>query len=261
MEEKNILKEHIRNIVKQTIRTLCGTEPVFPSQPLKRYPSKLEIVMKKDLNEGLIRTYPMDWVEKYLSTRFNSDFVKGGVDDEVMHFWFILKKDSESIEPLKEKMSSFGYFCSVEDDVAEGVYLQFEPKYDEYKTGEELSSRNNDEIFFYHVTPLFLAKKIKVSGLVPKSKNEFLNYPDRVYLTLADDGKEAAYEMADMLYTNSGNKMNDGKYCLIGVTLNGLEKAKFYPDWNVSHTTAYFTYDNIPPQNLKFLGTFEAQKA
>lgn len=254
------LNNHIKRIVRDQLRTLCGEEQPFPSSPTRYNRTKFETLADKDmLTEGLIRTYPMEWVEKYLSNRMTSDFVNGGVDYNKMQFWFILKQDSKSIEPLKKKMETFGYFCSVEDNVSEGIYLQFEPKFDIYRKGSEFSSRNNG-IVFYHVAPIRFKKKILNVGLVPKAKNKYLKYPDRIYLMLASEGKDNAYDMADMLYTQDENTLNQGKYSLFGVTVDGLDDVKFYPDRNTPHAPSYFTYENIPSKNISFIEDFDAYK-
>ena len=250
-------KRHVRKIVRHQINLMETENMPFTYHPQRYFKTKLEEMADNDtLTEGLIRTYPSEWVETYLSHRINSDFIEANFDDDHMHFWFVLKPGSNSIEPLKRKMDSFGYYLAVEDNVKEGVYLQFEPKFDEYFKGSELSFRFSD-IMFYHVAPSHFKEKILKYGLVPKSKNNFLKYPDRVYLMRAtSSGKKDVCELASELYDKSTNKLNDGFYSLFGIKSDGLEDMKFYMDMNMPGSDAFFTYENIPPENIVFIKDF-----
>ena len=120
------------------IKTIIGHKLAFPENPERYHKSKFEIQADNNmLTEGLIRSYPMRWVWNYVANRANDDFVNGGINNKKQHVWFVLKPGSKSIEPLKQKMETFGYYCSVEDSVKAGVYLQFEPKFDIYFKGSE----------------------------------------------------------------------------------------------------------------------------
>ncbi len=257
---KDEFNKYIRQLVMNENRTLFGSKLVFPESPLRYNKTKFDVLAESGkLDEGLIRSYPLEWVERYVTNRVNSDFIKGGVDDWKFNIWFVMKPNSPSIVPLKKKLESFGYHCAVEDMVKDGLYLQFEPKFDIYYKGSEFVNRNNN-VVFYHVSPLYLKDKILKKGLIPKSNNEYLKFPDRAYMTLASTGKDKAYEMAEMLYNNSTNPMNKGIYVLYGITLNGLVDVKFYTDRNTLHTEAYFTYENIPPTNVYEIEEFEVYK-
>lgn len=251
-------REHVRKIVRHQISLMETENLPFTYHPQRHFKTKFEEMADNDtLTEGLIRTYPSEWVEKYLSHRINSDFVEANFDDDHMHFWFVLKPGSNSIEPLKRKMDSFGYYLAVEDNVDEGVYMQFEPKFDEYFKGSELKFKF-DDIGFYHVAPAFLKDKILKNGLVPKSKNNFLKYPDRVYLMRATtEGKKDVCELAYELYEKSANKISNGMYSLFGIKSDGLDDVKFYIDKNLLGCDSFFTYENIPPKNIVFLEDFD----
>lgn len=247
-------------MVCHQINLMGGADGPFTYYPIRCFKSKFERMADDDtLSEGLIRTYPSEFVEKYLSKRINSDFRKAYFDEDHNHFWFVLKPDSQSIEPLKQKMDSFGYYCAVKDNVKEGVYMQFEPKFDdEYFMRSELKFRFSD-IMFYHVAPCYLKEKILKYGLVPKSKNNFLKYPDRIHLVRAtSEGREDVCELAVELYDKLENKINDGVYSLFGIKSDGLDDMKFYRDKNMLGSDAYFTYENTPPKNIVFIEDFDA---
>lgn len=254
---KSEFGNYIREMVRRQVSLMGCEEDSFTNYPIRCFKPRFErMADNNELDEGLIRTYPSEWVEEYLSKRINTDFIKASFDEIYCHFWFILKPGSKSIDSLIKKMDSFGYYCAVEDNVKEGVYLQFEPKFDEYFKGSELSFRFSD-IMFYHVAPSHFKEKILKYGLVPKSKNGFLKYPDRVYLMRAtSSGEKDVCELASELYDKSANKLNNGFYSLFGIKSDGLEDVKFYTDMNMPGSDAFFTYENIPPENIVFIKDF-----
>lgn len=89
---KEFLEKHIRPLVLCEIKRIIGSELIFPENPTRYYKTRFERLADNGmLNEGLIRTYPLEWVEKYVTNRVNSDFVKGGVDEDDLRIWFVLK--------------------------------------------------------------------------------------------------------------------------------------------------------------------------
>lgn len=195
-------------------------------------------------------------MEKYLTPRLNGDFIEAGVDEDKMHFWFVLKPDSNSIEPLIEKMQAFGWFCSTNTMVDKGLYLQFEPKFDIFFKNDELPFEREGDITFYHIAPSYLKEKIMTNGLEPRSKNNFLKYPDRMYLFPKNVNRDEISSLAEMLYAQDTNPTKDGKYSLFGVKIRDLNDIKIYPDRNMFDIVGYFTYDNIPPSNVTHVEDF-----
>lgn len=246
------------------IKTLYGCPSDFPSDGFRKF-SKTDMLLESAmLKEGLTRTYPYEWVCQYLVNHVNSDFYSIEGDDDDKQILVKLKPGSRTIEALKNTMNSFGYFSAFERDSA--VYaggfnmmpataVRFEPKFDEFMMGSEFG-RDGRGITFYHVTPVRYIQKIAKYGLEPKSKNTFLDFPERVHLILADEGQYCAETMAAMLNAKSDVHRDDDKYAMFGVTTDGLENVKFYRDRNVPDFYAFFTYENIPPKNLKFMHTF-----
>lgn len=253
------LKNHIKEIVKSTIKTIIGESKPFPSNEFKHFTSpENQILEEALLKEGLTRTYPFEWVKKYIQRNANEDFVDIICHRDSKQFLVTIKQNSPSIKTFKRAMESFGYFCSSEKKRISGILTQFEPKFDEYIKGSEFKKKSGNT--FFHVSPIRYVDKILKNGLVPKSKNNFLIYPDRVHLIYNDGNHDNPYMMADMLYTVDGNKHNNGEYALFGVSTKGLDNVKFYRDWNVEDFEAYFTYENIPPQNITFIEQFTANE-
>lgn len=100
----------------------------------------------------------------------------------------------------------------------------------------EVYQQQPDEIF-YHVTESDKANKILQNGLCPKS---YGNYPERIYL-----GKSIT-DIQDMISTNLNQMV------LFQVDVSDLNLFKLYRDQR--NATAVYTYDNIPPNKLKFIG-------
>lgn len=253
-------KDYVKHIVLEKISTFFGEAPSFPMKTSRRYGPATDLLLEKSLlEEGLTRTYPMEWVEKYLKTRLSPDCLSAWSNPMSRHICFRFPEGSGSVEPLKAAMVSFGYFCSVDETLDGKEWLQFEPKFDECVKGSEFAARPG-QMALLHVSPKRHRHKILKQGLAPKSDNDFLDYPDRVYFISASEGFDAAHEMADLLYTHDQKQTNDGEYVLYGITLDGLEDTKFYLDRYTDNWHAYFTYGNIPPKNIIELEQFKANK-
>ena len=88
---KKITESAFKNLIKEKVIQILGEEEVFPNTYDRRYPARGERILEKvTLNEGLVRTYPFEWVEDYISKHVNSDFTKVEADDDRQHFRFII---------------------------------------------------------------------------------------------------------------------------------------------------------------------------
>lgn len=105
----------------------------------------------------------------------------------------------------------------------------------EAKFGEVYQQQPNE--IFYHATEYNKVDKISQNGLCPKS---YGNYPERIYL-----GKSIT-DIQDMISTNLDQMV------LFQVDVSDLKLFKLYRDQR--NATAVYTYDNIPPNKLKFVG-------
>lgn len=264
MSKKTIklTKSDLNEMVMNRVHTILGEEPVFPSDVFIRRKSNEDMILESALlGEGLIRTYPLDWVEKYLQRNANSDFIHIHSNKMEKKFLVTMKQGSKSIEPLKHTMDAFGYYCSYELEnnfMMPTVILQFEPKFDDYIKGSDFNAPQGKDVF-YHVAPIRYKDKILAQGLVPRHRNKLFKYPARVYFMLASSGYLAAYYMAKLLCQDDKNKENGGEYAIFGVTLDGLDEVKFYRDWNVEHAKAYYTHENIPPANIHYIDQFNVK--
>lgn len=116
----------------------------------------------------------------------------------------------------------------VSDNIIQSMELIVEAKY------AKRYYQKNGEVF-YHITQDSNRRKIDKVGILPKTSG---NYPERIYLTKCI---EDAMEMILGKIADRGAVYN--------VDVNGLE---LYID--PRNDLSYFTYDNISPKMLRYIG-------
>ena len=105
------------------------------------------------------------------------------------------------------------------------------------------------------------------NGLVPRSKNDKCDFPDRVYLMMDERNGEvstnsALRELAIMLMsafekTESNEYVDDYKWSLYRIDISKLSnEIQFSFDENF-YPLAVFTPDNIPPSAIYFVKVFD----
>ena len=201
------------------------------------------------VNEGLIHTYPLVYVEKFFRKRFSDDIIDKSFEYPEGMCIIVFKEENEKLEEVVKAMDRFGYYDGYRGYTEDGnPYIQFEPKFQNILTGNDIIE--NDLPFLWHVSPECNKEKIFKKGLSPVSKNGEFNYPGRVYLLLGSSTKFELYSMAEKLSATNKNKSNNGKYCVFKINLKGIENMKFNLDNNADN--AVWTYDNIPPSNIEY---------
>lgn len=211
-------------------------------------PISIAIYKKEDiLNEGLIRTYPIEKTKEYLTKLYDFDesqieiFNDNGIDK----LRFILPNNKNIIDKVKKAMGLCGYFCSVEKDypyIDKWVYLNFEPK---NQDDVNRYVRGMKEI--YHVTQEKHIEKIKNIGLIPKFKNPLFAYPERVYLFKENTPPDEIYALTKQF---KEIKKDENKHCLLIINVEKIpDNVNFYLDPNYGY--GIYTKDNIPPTAIK----------
>ena len=209
------------------------------------------------INEGLIKTYPLTYVEKFFRHRFLSLGIKEKyfVEDE----WkvvLILDKERGSESEINIIMNRFGYYLSYKGGMPGGnINLECEPKFQNTFTGKDLM--DNGVNYLIHVSPQYNRNKILSTGLSPVCRNKEFNYPGRLYFFV--DGMPQRYiqTMVNRLSGANDSQGNNGIYDVFNITLTGLENVKFNLDYNADD--AVFTQENIPPTNIKHTGSLTAK--
>lgn len=208
------------------------------------YGNPVSIMLSKGaVNEGLIRTYPIEKARQYLISLYDFDesqvelFGNNGVEK----LRIILPRRKEMIVKVKKALDLCGYFCSVEDDYPyiEGwTYLNFEPK----NQGDvNVYVRNMKRI--YHVTHEKNMKKIMQIGLTPKFRKPLFSYPERIYLFVEDTSPDEIYSLTKQF---SEVKGEEGKHCFIMIDVAKIpENVNFFLDPN--YEFGIYTKENIPP--------------
>lgn len=198
------------------------------------------------LEEGLIRTYPIEKTRKYIIDLYDFDDSQIEVfsNNKVEKLRVIIPNNENIIDKVKKAMDLCGYFCSVENDypyIDKWIYLNFEPKNQE-KVNEYVRTMKK----IYHVTSEKNVEKISKIGLSPRFKNPLFSYPERVYLFVEDTPPDDIYSLTKQLKTV---KRVEDKHCLLIIDVSKIpENIDFYLDPNYSY--GIYTKDNIPPSAI-----------
>ena len=217
------------------------------------YDNPLTIAMtdRKFLEEGLVRTYPIektvDYIKSYYSIEDDQILI---VDSEngLKHIKVRVPITPSNVEKIKKSMDFFGYYLSAprEDRLIPGTWswLQFEPKFQD----TPVDIRGEEKVL-YHITPKYNEGKITHIGFSPRSKNVLFDFPNRVYFMRGSCGKLKILGLADQLRRVNPSEGNDGRYCLFTINLDKVpQDVVFYADPNYRY--GVYTTSNIPPEAI-----------
>ena len=211
-------------------------------------PISIAIYKKEDvLNEGLIRTYPIEKTKEYLISLYDFDESQVEIinDNNVDKLRFIIPNNKNIINKVKKAMDLCGYFCSVEKEypyIDNWVYLNFEPK-----NQDDVNDYVRGMKEIYHVTEENNIEKIMKIGLVPKFKNPLFSYPERVYLFMEETHPNEIYGLTKQF---KDLKKDENKHCLLVIDVEKIpDNVNFYLDPNYRY--GIYTKDNIPPTAIK----------
>jgi len=204
---------------------------------------------EKTLMEGLIKTYPMSYVENFFKRRYTMDVFRKNFDYEEGRVILVFYPNSDAIDEVIKTLDRFGYFLSWHDNTT----YQFEPKFQNEFTVEDL--KYNGCRYLLHVSPVYNKEKILQNGLSPVFRNDEFTYPGRIYLFLSDISDRELKNMTIRLSDANRSKGNNGVYTLYRISFDGLWNAKFCIDHNANH--AVYTQDNIPPSSISEIGEID----
>ncbi|MFW6008302.1 MAG: hypothetical protein ACOCP8_03460 [archaeon] len=210
----------------------------------------------KLLKEGLIKTYPLNFIIKRLRDYGNPKLIENNL-------YFNLKIEHlPKLDWVNSYINSFGYFISqykvkfigltkspnnyidyktIDEilsilDKIEDIWLVIEPKYDTTITGENIK-------FLYHLTEKKYLERIKKNGLVLKSKSKKAYHPNRIYVV---DNIENLKTLA-LQFTEGGKTLDD--FIIIKIDYLKTNKPKIYNDPNY-YKFGYYIIDNISPDAI-----------
>ena len=201
------------------------------------------------LNEGLIKTYPIEKVVSYIQKHLNltdddvniaykgtnaeSIIVDGTLDDDVLN-------------KIKDILKLGGYFENYKED---GILF-----YD--KTfGEEVFQKLKDsgEVeYLYHITQSKNDNKIQLQGLIPKHKNPKFTYPERVFL-LSDKNLINHKNFINDFCVHLMKQLNKDEcsFSIYRIDYSKLNNIKLYIIPNAKDYIGYYTTDSIQPDLLE----------
>lgn len=222
----------------------------------------------KLVREGLIQTYPIKILVKLLTRELAIQKVISNIDIEESTKTIFVKVESNSLlnkEYIKLFNTIFmtGYFPSifefygVDDNLVD--YLKYDDISNDFIkilnnkisnshfTQLTIEAKYNDVVnlpkFLYHVTKQSNVKKILKIGLVSKTKSKKAYHNDRIYI---------GYN--PIIVKSLTNEFDRDSYCLLEIDTNDLI-IKLYDDPDF-HKYGSYTYNNIPPKNIKIIDTF-----
>ena len=211
------------------------------------YSNPLTIQMGKKLQEGLIRTYPIDKTISYVKSYFklNDDQIqKAQGENGVSHIVVFIPMIGNNTVQVQRAMSLCGYYLGynteVETEYGKWLQMQFEAKVQE----DASKQIRQEETKLLHLTPLYNLSKIQKIGFSPRCKNELFNYPSRVYFLRGSMKEEDVINIGHQLCDYNSSIGNTGEYVLFTVDLTKIpHNVKLFLDPNYPY--GIYTDSNI----------------
>ena len=207
------------------------------------------ILRENIIQEGLIKSCDVNKVVNILIKRFTpQDFQIGFIEPNK---FIVLIYNTSIIDEFEDLCFVCGWYCAVKQQDQQGVLIQMEAKFQrKFVTASDLIHKFGYK-YLFHITLRHNLKHIEKNGLIPNSKNEQFQYPDRIYF-LWSGNKIDITTTATMLSANRQDD-SDQDYIVIVIDLTKINSdIKFYLDPNCEDTL--FTMDNITPQAIETYG-------
>lgn len=184
--------------------------------------------------------------------------IQTNYDNTQTHAFIIIPNLNDNISIIDSAMKCFGYYRSMQlpllginkyRNMKDWIIIQYEQRIQEF-----INDKIKEERCLYHISPSIYEEKILKQGLVPKSKNDKFDYPDRIYLILdssLNDIQGDLINIANMLYANRKDK-SIKDYTIYKIDCSHLINTNFSIDYNFA-PFAVFTADNIPPYAIEIM--------
>lgn len=256
LEDENNKKgliEFLNSLSKEELQELCINYDSIMEAVTYDNPLTFVLFNRHKVYEGLIRTYPIDKVISYISDYFKlhpRQIIKkkpsyNGCERILIYIPTI----DDNVDIMIQAMESCGYFLAHPkyDKIEPNKWetLQFEAKIQP----DDSKQIREEEKTLLHLTPLKNLRKIQHIGLSPRSNNEMLNFPERIYFLRGSTDRNEIIKIGQKLCDNNNSQCNFGKYALITLDLNKISnKIKFCLDPNYAY--GIFTTSNISPESI-----------
>lgn len=258
MEISSIREKYFPKSLGKDILLLRGDEfPLFPKG-------------SKDINEGLIETYPIQPIIKELiektglkENRFHCSLVDkdSGIAEIVKVIIFVIEETENLLKTIKTTMEKGGYFSGGKQEFRVGNYAGhqyfFRPKFPK-TTVIDLPR------YLYHITDAYSARKIKKNGFYPRNKNERgYIYPDRVHFFTTYNIKQILqYAITANKGVRVGKKEKKPIYTIFQIDTTKIPNVTFYKDFDFdpNSTEGIFTYSYITPEAISKEQTIDLEQ-
>ena len=220
------------------------------------FDNPLTYLMRKPIEEGITKTYPIDITIRYINDYFNkyhlNVFIRKGstlTKDEKIIIEFPNTNDNFNI--INKALYLCGYYLGFpkEDEIVKNKNLWLTLEYEPRHQSDDTQQIKEEEIALVHITPNYYLEKIKRQGFVPRARNNVFNYPDRIYFLRASLPDMTILNMARRLIVTNDNLTHDYVYNFIWIDLSKIsDDVKFYFDPNAENSI--YTTDNIKPNSI-----------
>lgn len=232
----------------------CSNKPVnnFLISEEYTFDNPLSIGLLEDDNmlwEGLIRTYPIETLKKYVcrALQFNEKQFqikeKNGQKCASIYYYY----DEETKEWIIKAMNLGGYYMA-QERIGKGANkglgeLKFEPKFEDDIFGQIVETCK----VLYHISEKKNTNRIRHIGICSRSNCAIFNYPARIYLLKDNVNEQFILNLAKTLSVSKYGKYVHVDYSLITINPKLLPKdTRFYEDANLPQ--GIFMYGNISPK-------------
>ncbi|MCQ2739795.1 MAG: hypothetical protein MJ237_06165 [bacterium] len=226
------------------------------SNPISLYFSKNGFDKGK-LNEGLIKTYPIDTTIKWLCDYFmlkKNQVTKCDGENGKQLIFVRIPNISNNVELLNQAIGVCGYHLSIVADKTiindvEWLTLQYEENIQE----DDSAIIRQQETHLYHITPQYNEKKIKDTGFSPRCRNTLFKYPERIYFMRGSLSEDEIIFLSEQLCNYNKSVGNNFKYCIFDVDINKIPiKTKMFLDSN--YPGGIYITDNLRPECINRVG-------
>jgi len=272
------LREKITEIISEILKEQRPIDN-FRFVLRRRFGDIIGNVLDGRIDEGLIKSYPADQVERMVRTHlgFDNPMRKQYLFREIGDnggdvFMFLLPAKAQFCgmmeTEIERTMNACGYYLadsfskSLTPNELKGKkrtrrevptefdILKYEKKYDDIVDVKQWK-------YIYHTTSMRHLDKIKQIGLAPRSANSVFNYPERIYFMNGDVSRQEAESLASKLrYAEESSPQFNSRikicndYVLLRVDTSKLDDSMiFYNGQDLPHEI--FTHDNVPPSAIE----------
>ena len=198
--------------------------------------------LKKEIKEGLIRTYPSLFAFRQLKNKYgldNREIRVSSTSNGVGAIEVVLsRKNAAKEDEINKLMETYGYVPGFRF-----VDIIYEPK---HETEIKRNTLEQTCGYLIHISPFSKIDKIRQNGFVPRSDNELYSYPERVYFFKYDINFnwDDTIETIRRISKSRGEKEGT-KYAVYFLDIKRIpDNARFYQDKNSNN--GIYTSDNIP---------------